>query len=267
MTGYNSNCLNDFEAGKSTSWSHKNPVRDFIALWCLPTQYESGKWVRLPLPNRTQRVNDLCEEMHRCNRLGMCTNLQEIFFASEQIGSRVKCPTLTHRIVWRTRKLWGTFEVAAFWLSISDRTIAIIKTALGAIMRSLHQLQNLENLAEIWHTDICLQCESGCENFARRSSTRAQHCCESAHGGHAYYYAEQAHPISNLLFESFGAGRWLIVSTSERASSVVLTFGYWVGERPVQQVLVFCLFFLNDLLNDNKILGGAGNARQKVELN
>ena len=74
---------------------------------------------------------------------------RRFFFATEQIGSRVKCPTLTHRIVCRTRKLWGTFEVAAFWLSISDRTIAIINTALGAIMRSSYRLQNLENLAEI----------------------------------------------------------------------------------------------------------------------
>ena len=82
------------KTAKAKACATKSSVRFLIAFWCLPTQYESGKWVRLsPHPNRIQRGNELCGKLQRKSTANVYS-LQGNFFSAEEVGFRVECPTL-----------------------------------------------------------------------------------------------------------------------------------------------------------------------------
>ena len=89
---------NDFEGGKSESRSRQKSSAQF-ALWCLPTQHESGKWVRLPpTPNRTQRANDFCNEAAALSIVNTRELTKDFFLPQKNVALGLNVP-LRHRIV------------------------------------------------------------------------------------------------------------------------------------------------------------------------
>ena len=139
--------------------------------------------------------------------------------------------------------LLGESEVA--WpFRLCNQAIAKSQTALSATSALIasdkvftRSRQFLSDVRQIWRADIKLSTQTlEARWHARAGSLRK-----------VLLWMGQSHSHSIMSFEAAGFGCCLIVTTSScNGNSSYRNLAAGFGERPVQQVLVFSLFFLNE---------------------
>ena len=211
--------------------SHKNPVCDFIAFWCLPTQYASGKWVRLPPLTQGASQRSLRESCSTINGKMVCI-LQEIF-SQKKFDLGLNVP-LWHRIVWRTRQRMGGIRGCSLLVAYRLTIVQLwrrTQPTLGATLRSSHL--SVKTTTHAINIAVKVPMEG---MFIRESKSIQFLICSLSH-------SEPPADVSSYRLRGSRAPSYWHLDTG-------------FDERPVQQVLVFFLL-LNNYIDRNKILGCA----------
>ena len=101
----------------------------------------------------------------------MCTVCKRFFLAAEEVGSRVKCPTLISYCLADVRACGGV-RGCSLRLSINNRTMTIKEIGFG---------RELDLASIVSETNLARGTTSPCESW-KREDICVQHCCESVSG-------------------------------------------------------------------------------------